>query len=68
MTPSQKPQDGGAIAGLTIAMVTSSLEDDEDLPDGPCVVLRDSVDAVRSAAKLLGQQVSLIAQEGQFDD
>jgi hypothetical protein len=58
------------VAGLRVAMVTSSLWIDEqegragDLPDEPCVVLCGSLEAVQQAGKLLGERVALAAMEG----
>lgn len=64
------PQPVPDVAGLRVAMVTSSLWIDEqegragDFPDEPCVVLSGSLDAVRRTGKLLGKKVALAAMEG----
>lgn len=53
---------------LHVAMVTTSLDDDEDLPEGPCVVLRGSIAAVKEAAKLFDQPVRVVPAPAVPDD
>jgi hypothetical protein len=50
---------GHAIGGLRVAMITASMEDCEDFPEGPCVILRGSVEAVKAAGQLFGEAVAL---------
>jgi hypothetical protein len=50
---------GHAIGGLRVAMITASMEDCEDFPEGPCVILGGSVEAVKAAGQLFGEAVAL---------
>lgn len=54
-----------AVSGLRIHMVSSSFEGQEDMPDEPGVLLVGSVDAVNSAARMLGDEVVLYSHPPQ---
>lgn len=59
MTNPTPPRDDAP--ELRVAMVTANLTaDDEDLPSGPCVILRGDIEAVQAAAKMFGQVVQII--------
>lgn len=65
-TPSAAtPTAQEAVSGLRIHMVSSSFEGQEDMPDEPGVLLVGSVDAVNSAARMLGDEVVLYAHPPQ---
>ncbi len=44
---------------LTVSLICSDLSEWDDYPKGPCLVLTGSVDSVRGAASLYGQDVIL---------
>lgn len=51
----------GMVTGLRVAMVAGWIDDCEDFPEGPCVILAGDIEAVKAAGRMLGDEITLLA-------